>query len=214
LEPDFWRERWATGQTGWHESAPNASLVDHAAVLSLAPGRRVLVPLSGKSVDLTFLASTGAEVVGSELVEEAALAFFTEQGLTPSRTELGSGHVRLSSGKLHVLVGDFFTLEPADVGRIDAVYDRAALVALAPEQRAPYAKRLVGLAPGAPVLSVTFEHDLPDGPPFAVGRDVLAKLFGPVEALGERDVLKPGEGLAARGATFARELATSVRLGR
>lgn len=214
MQPDFWRDRWSTGQTGWHETEPNASLREHVAVLSLAKGRRVLVPLSGKSVDLTFLASTGAEVIGCELVEEAALAFFTEQGLTPSREELGSGHHQLSSGKLHVLVGDFFTLEPADVGRIDAVYDRAALVALSPEQRPAYAKKLVGLAPGAPVLSVTFEHDVPDGPPFAVGRDVLTKLFGPVEALGVRDVLTPENSLAARGATYARELASLVRLGR
>jgi thiopurine S-methyltransferase len=213
MEPSFWRERWAMGQTGWQEPAPNHFLVRHHGVLGLGPGRRVLVPLAGKSPDLAFLAEQGAEVIAVELVEAAAQAFFDERGLATART-VEAAHVRIAAGPIAFLVGDFFELAPADVGPVDAVYDRASLVALPPTLRDRYAAHLAVLAATALRLTVTFAHDAPaDAPPFSVQHPELERLFGAgrAELLGERDLFQPGGGLAARGATFTRELCHLVR---
>lgn len=214
MEASFWRDRWANGQTGWQEPAPNHFLTAHHAVLGLGPGRRVLVPLSGKTPDLAFLAEAGAEAIGSELVESAARAFFDERGLSAERTALGE-HVRLSAGRVSIVVGDFFTLTSAQLGVIDAIYDRAAVVALPAPMRERYAARLRALAPGAAMLTVTFAHDgAPDVPPFAVERPELDRLYGAanVHFLGERDLYHPESTLAQRGATFTRELCHRVTL--
>lgn len=214
MDESYWRSRWAQGQTGWHEAAPNRFLVKHLAVLDARPNRRVLVPLAGKSPDLTFLAQEGADVIGAELVEDAVRAYFAERGLRPEE-QGAAGHLRLTAGTTTIWVGDFFALRPEAVGRIDAVYDRAALVALPPPLRERYAAQLRALAPGAPMLTVTFAHDAPaDGPPFSVTRPELDRLFGAahVTSLDEGDVFDPRAGLAARGATYARELVHRVQL--
>lgn len=212
MNPDFWRERWALGQTAFHEETPNVSLLEHLDVLGLGEGKQVFVPLCGKTTDLTVLAQTGAEVVGSELVEDAAAQFFSERGVPFERIPMRPDLVRVGMPGLSILAGDFFTLSPSEVGHVDAVYDRAALVALPPDLRERYAQHLARLAPAATALVITFEHDLPNGPPFSIDRAELIRCYGdaleaPPEKLGERDVYEPGGGLAARGATFVREVA-------
>ena len=77
MRQDLWAERWQTGQIGFHNSAPNDLLVQHAE--AFAGRARVYVPLCGKSVDLVWLFERGHDVVGSEFVGEAVAAFFAEQ---------------------------------------------------------------------------------------------------------------------------------------
>ncbi|NLE47300.1 MAG: thiopurine S-methyltransferase, partial [Sandaracinaceae bacterium] len=85
--PEVLEERWERGEIGFHEGRPNQLLEKH---IGLFEGRRrVLVPLSGKAVDLRFLAERGLEVVGVELVEAAARAFFEEQALEMSERREG-----------------------------------------------------------------------------------------------------------------------------
>ena len=43
-----WYERWQVGRTGWHESGGNRNLKKYWR----ATGKRVLVPLCGKSDDI------------------------------------------------------------------------------------------------------------------------------------------------------------------
>ena len=59
-----WIERWETGKTGWHEPDGNENLKAHWQW----SGKRVLVPLCGKTPDLLWLESQGNEVVGVEVV--------------------------------------------------------------------------------------------------------------------------------------------------
>ncbi len=147
MEHGFWQGRWREGRIAFHEGAPNEWLSAHVGTLGIAPEkRRVLVPLCGKTVDLAFLAAHGAEVVGVELVEDAARAFFEEAGLRAARTASGP-FVRYEAAGIEIVVGDFFALAPADVGTFDAFYDRAAIVALPPEMRVTYAHTLRALAP-------------------------------------------------------------------
>ncbi|MDP1823633.1 MAG: thiopurine S-methyltransferase [Archangium sp.] len=168
MDSDFWHSRWSEGRIGFHEGKPNAHLVKHLGVLKAA--KRVLVPLCGKAEDLAFLASQGHEVVGLELVESAVKAFFDERGVTPEVSKHGP-YARYVAANVTVLAGDFFASTRELLGAIDAVYDRAAVIALPAAMRGDYVKHLrTLLPPGAPGLIVTVEYpqDEMDGPPFSV----------------------------------------------
>lgn len=214
MDPDYWLERWEKQQIGFHEGAPNAWLEEHALLLGPGPGRRVLVPLCGKSVDLAFLAAHGFEVVGVELARSAAEAFFEEAGLEPTRRADGELE-RFSVPGIEIVVGDYLTLGPEQIGTFDAYYDRAAVVAMPPELRKRYARAgRALLRPEAVGLIVTFEHDGPkDAPPFSVDAAELARLWPSFEwlPLGTTDLLEARSVLRERGATFAREHAYAVR---
>ena len=178
MEEAFWNDRWREGKIGFHEGRPNAFLERH--VERLGAHRRVLVPLCGKAEDLAFLAACGHEVVGVELVEAAARAFFDEHRIVPTVGRRGE-HIAYTAGAITILAGDFFAVPPALAGPIDAVYDRAALIALPPELRARYVPHLRTLvAPRSPCLLITLEYEQSraDGPPFAVFEPELRTLYG------------------------------------
>lgn len=216
MEPSFWLNRWDTGQIGFHEGAPNQWLAEHVALLGPGAGRRVLVPLCGKSVDLAFLAAHGFEVVGVELVRTAAEAFFSEAGLVPKHVSEG-GIERFSARGIEIVVADFFALDAAQLGGpFHAYYDRAAVVALPTDLRMRYASKVASLLrPDAQGLVVTFEHDgPPETPPFSVDAAELARLWPSWawRSLGSIDVLSGRGTLRERGATFAREHAYAARV--
>jgi thiopurine S-methyltransferase len=186
----FWQERWDSGQIGFHEGKPNELLVKHAALLE---GRkRVLVPLAGKAQDMLFLASRGHHVVGVELIELACQQFFSENGLPP-RVEERDRFKAYTAGDIELLCGDIFDATPARVGTFDAVYDRAALVALDPTTRARYVETLHALlVRGGRVLTVTFSYDQQrvEGPPWSIDAATLRSLFAErfsIDVLDERD---------------------------
>ncbi len=179
MEPEFWHERWREGRIGFHEGRPNTFLTRHASHLG-APGR-VLVPLSGKSHDLVYLAARGHQVIGVELSPLAVSSFFSEHGLEPERREHGPLET-WSAGPITLLLGDFFALGPELLGPdpVTAIYDRAALVALPAERRPRYAEHLRALTPrGARGLVVTFDYpqELMQGPPFSVPPSEISALF-------------------------------------
>jgi thiopurine S-methyltransferase len=159
-----WAARWREGRTSFHEGRPNDLLVRAAARLDGC--RRVLVPLCGKAEDLAFLAARGHDVVGIELVDQAAQAFFAEHDLAPSVARRGPytayhvDPVAPGGGAITLLVGDFF--------------------ALTPELRPRYVVLLRTLLPaGAPALVITVEYDQAalTGPPFAVLEPELRALY-------------------------------------
>lgn len=163
-----WITRWREGRIGFHEGRPNALL--ERQVARLAGCRRVLVPLCGRTEDLAFLAAQGHDVVGVELAEQAVREFFELRGVAPAIAARGP-LVEYRAGAVALLAGDFFATTPALIGPIDAVYDRAALIALPPELRPRYVAHLRSLMPvGARALVITLEYDQRRmaGPPFAV----------------------------------------------
>ncbi len=188
MDHAFWHERWRDGRIAFHEGQPNALLSRHAG--ELPAKSRVLVPLCGKAADLAYLAALGHEVVGVELVESAVRGFFAERGLTPVESTVGALR-RFEADGVVLLAGDFFAVTTADVGRIDAFYDRAAIIALPPDLRPAYVRHLRGLlAPAAVGVVITLQYDQTrmDGPPFAVGEAELRAHFAgaQVELLHER----------------------------
>ena len=213
MEHEFWHDRWEQGATAFHQGRVNGMLERHAAVLGDA--RTVLVPLCGKAVDMAWLRARGHGVLGVELSPIAAEAFFDEQGIACERTRAGPFEAFEGDG-VRILCGDFFDLTPADLEDVEAVYDRAALVALPDPLRARYVEHTLAVVPApAPILLLTFEYppqDM-DGPPFSVGEAAVRALLEPrctVHALEHLDVLDEEPRLAKRGVTSLTEHAFQV----
>lgn len=178
MEPDFWQQRWQQNQIGFHQGEVNPYLRQYWGALGVPAPARVLVPLCGKSLDLLWLTQQGYQVEGVELSELAVRAFFDEQGLTPRQTQHGEWQV-WESGQLRLWCGDFLHLNAAQLGPIDAVYDRAALIALPPVMRQAYARHLQTLVGVVPHLLITLEYPQAkmDGPPFSVEQTEIEALF-------------------------------------
>lgn len=174
MEATFWHNRWQTNQIGWHEQAVNPLLITHFPSLNVPPGSRVFVPLCGKSLDLGWLLSEGYAVAGAELSELAVTQLFAELRMEPTISEVGR-HKLFHGEKIDIFVGDLFDLSREVLGLVDAVYDRAALVALPEIMRAQYTTHLKALTALAPQLVIGYEYDqtVVPGPPFSVTSEEL-----------------------------------------
>jgi len=204
MDTQFWLERWESCQTGFHQQQVNSYLQRYWSTLGLEAGSRVMVPLCGKSLDMLWLEAQGYRVIGIELSRVAAESFFTENGLTPEvHTEQNC--IRYTHGNTELLCGNFFKLTTKDTGKIDAFYDRAALIALTAEQRPAYANRLAQLTGSStPGLLITLDYKQSEmhGPPFAVPEEEVALLFTSrfaIEHIDQRDVLDDNARFTERG---------------
>lgn len=164
MEAEFWRARWQERKIGFHEGKPNAFLERHIDHLA----GRVFVPLCGKTEDLAFLASRGHPVIGVELVETAVQEFFAEHNITPT---VDDNVYR--AGAITIIAGDYFA---SDVGAVDSIYDRAALIALPPEMRQRYVRHLPA-TPRILLVTVEYPEEAMSGPPFSVGEAEVRSLY-------------------------------------
>ncbi|HEY6079775.1 MAG TPA: hypothetical protein VIW29_13260, partial [Polyangiaceae bacterium] len=196
---------WREGRIGFHRADVNPQLALHLPLLSDCV--RVLVPLCGTSADLDWLAAHGLEVVGIELSELAARAFFEERGLQPQRRQEGA-FVVYQHGAVQIWVGDFFATDEATLGSFDAVYDRAAMIALPEAMRARYTAHLPTLlTPKAKLLLLTLHFDAEGGPPFSVSPEEVERSYpqARVTALVSVDARADAPGPVERGASFVHE---------
>jgi len=179
MDSDFWLTRWQNNQIGFHEGAPNFLLVSHFAALDVPAGGRIFVPLCGKSHDMRWLRAQGYTIAGAELSRLAVTQFFAELGLAPVISSTGPFELFEAEG-VTLFVGNIFDLDPQTLGVVDAVYDRAALVALPAPLRERYAAHLIALTGAAPQLLVTFEYDQArhSGPPFSLLEAEVRTLYG------------------------------------
>lgn len=179
MDASFWHAKWEKSEIGFHQDDFNPLLLDHLGALSLAPGNRVFVPLCGKTRDILWLLQSGYRVVGAELSRLAVEQLFAEMELVPAVTEAGP-LTRFYAEDIDIYVGDIFELGAALLGQVDAVYDRAALVALPAAMRQRYADHLRAITGRARQLLIAYDYDqsLQNGPPFAVGADEVRSLYG------------------------------------
>ena len=180
MEPEFWRERWARNDIGFHQEDVNTFLADWWSKIAPREGA-VLVPLCGKSRDMLWLRAQGLRVIGVEVSELAVEAFFAENALAPARTAREGFSVWEVDG-LTLWCGDFFALRPEWLEGVTAYYDRAALIALPPALRAVYIEQVARLLPrGTRGLVLTLEYNQieMEGPPFSVERSELEQRFAP-----------------------------------
>lgn len=152
----LWLKLWRDRLTDFHQHMVNKFLAAFWPKLDLMEGSRVFVPLCGKSIDMIWLEKQGFEVIGVELSPVAVEAFFHENRLTPIKRRVGK-FTLWKHGSISILCGDYFSLKESDLGRIDAVYDRAALTALPEDIRKHYVAHLKLIAPAADIFLLTVE---------------------------------------------------------
>lgn len=186
-----WLGRWEQGRTGWHEPGGNASLKRHWP--DLPPASRVLVPLCGKTPDLTWLAARGHHVVGAELSKIAIQSFFSENELSYLTIPRGPlTEYRCIEPNISIYCGDYFALNGETCEPCDALYDRGSLVALEAGRRADYVRHTNALLrPNAfrMVIALEYDQSRAAGPPWSVEAAEINALWPGLSRVSETDDL-------------------------
>lgn len=179
MDQDFWHTRWNNNEIGFHEHNGNALLKRFFKKLKLNQGDTVFVPLCGKTKDIPWLLLHKFNVVGIELNESAVIQLFQEMNIEPSISSIDDFKL-YETENLKIYVGDFFKLSQPILGRLDAIYDRGALVALPSTMRKDYCNKLRAMAPNAEQLTISFSYPQEQfkGPPFSVTEDEINSHFG------------------------------------
>ena len=186
MNPEFWQTRWQEKRIGFNQPQVNPLLVKYFSELSLCVDSRIFVPLCGKSIDMLWLAAQGYDVIGIELVESAVQEFFTEQNIAYTITEHDKHpNIKYYQGQLleqtiTLWVADIFALNSDDIGHVDAVYDRAALIAMPAELRPQYSQQVINLSHNATQLLLTLNYDQNEraGPPFSISQEQVQQYYG------------------------------------
>jgi thiopurine S-methyltransferase len=172
MEPNFWQKKWVDNEIAFHRSDANPLLVKYFNALGLAKGSRIFLPLCGKTLDIRWLLSNGYRVAGAELSKIAIEQLFMELGVKPTITTHGNLD-HYSADHIDIFVGDIFELSSNLLGHVDAIYDRAALVALPKSMRSQYTTHLMNITGKAPQLLICYVYDqnLQEGPPFSISNN-------------------------------------------
>ena len=197
MEANFWLERWQNNQIGFDQQEVNPFLINHVNKLGLVARQRVFVPLCGKTIDIVWLLQQGYQVVGVELSELAIQQLFQLLGLIPQISTVGAFKL-YQAEKIDIYVGDFFELTADLLGTVDAIYDRAAFIALPEAMRLDYSRHLTAVSHTAPQLLVSIEYDqsIVAGPPFSIEEQEIRTHYGAsytislLERIGIADGLK------------------------
>ena len=214
----FWVDLWHEGRTHFHREEVNPDLIVYWPSLHHTPNATVLVPLCGKSLDMLWLSQQGFNVVGIELSVEAVKQFAAEHQLDLQQ-EIRGQVTRYFSHSINIWVADIFALDPSLIAPVDAIYDRAALIALPQKLRAPYVDIcLQWLKPGGALLLKTLSYNQyeMEGPPFSVSDEEVMQLYRrecvEIECIKSSDRLKNLEDhLFQRGVTKIKDSVWSIR---
>jgi len=184
MDSNFWHQLWESNDIGFHQRAVNPLLAEYFNTLSLADSSRLFIPLCGKTLDIAWLLSKGYRVAGAELNKPAVEQLFSELGVEPRVSKLGKLDC-YSAENIDIFVGDIFDLSAEVLGDVDAIYDRAALVALPEAMRKNYRDHLLEITNIAPQLLLTFEYDqtVMQGPPFSISANDIKRYYSDIYTL-------------------------------
>jgi len=138
----FWEEIWASEETPWGGPDVDNLLFAHYEELKnklgLGPSHKAFIPLCGNSKAVRFLYDKGHHVTALEFIHEAieslTTTYFKELSFT---TKKGKDCIIYEARKLRILEQDFFTFNQCNL--FSFIYDRAALIAIHPEEQPKYA---------------------------------------------------------------------------
>ena len=186
-----WDDKWAINKIGWHKDDVHPMLLNHFDRL-VSPNSNIFVPLCGKSVDMKYLAKHEniSHVYGLDVVEKALTEFVVENPELKvenhkDSSSLPSSYKRWQGTNITLLCDDFLTLNDSLLGqKVDAVWDRASMVAITPDLRQKYVETIGGIVqPGAKILLVTLERKsgtkeaMANGPPFSLSESEVRNLY-------------------------------------
>lgn len=181
MDVNFWHDRWKTKNISFHQKEVNSVLQEYFDMLKLPENARVFIPLCGKTLDISWFLTNHYRVAGVELSEIAVVELFEELDLTPEVKTIDDLQI-YSAENIHIFVGNIFDLTAETLGKIDAVYDRAALVALPLDIRVRYAEHLSQITNQAQQLLLSFEYDqtMRNGPPFSVTKKEIESHYNDI----------------------------------
>jgi thiopurine S-methyltransferase len=139
-----------------------------------------------------WLEEQGNSVVGVELSDIAARAFFRENGLRYTVLEGRMPAYTAEDRDITIYCGDLFEFDDSGY---TGWYDRGAFVATPAEQRPAYAERINALlAPAADRLLITLEYndDIATGPPFSISRDEILRYWPDLQEIDRYDDIDNG----------------------
>lgn len=190
MEAKYWHQKWQEEKIGFHQSEVNKRLITFWPKLALpekpfanSDAPCVFVPLCGKTLDMLWLHGNGYRVLGVELSDKAAEAFFTENQLEFQSRHEGDFLVYEGSGNasgITIMVGDYFTLTPEHCQFCVAFYDRAAMIAMNGDMRTRYAHHLATIMPTGSqglLLTISYDQDQMQGPPFSVTCENVSEIL-------------------------------------
>lgn len=178
MDNSFWHKCWERNTLGFHQSDVHPLLSSYFNKLTLPTDQHVFVPLSGKTLDMVYLAQF-MKVTGCELSEIACRDFFIEHNIAYQQQTL-SDFKHFFCPQLSLLQGDFFKLSAKAIDSIDWIYDRAALIALPPAIQQQYVEHLKTFFSAQTrlfLVTVEFLKMQLNGPPFAVTETDVKRLF-------------------------------------
>jgi len=182
MDNEFWLAKWQRDEIGFHLNQVNPNLLEYWPALDMPAMPTVLVPLCGKSEDVLWLRQQGCSVIGIEL-SEIAIQALVEQcrillNIELYRTE-DAGLISYQGDGIVLIQGDIFSVTADQIGPVDWVYDRAAVIAMPAGMRADYAQQVMQLSQYASQLLISLEYDqaVAGGPPFSVTQDDLEDLY-------------------------------------
>lgn len=179
MDNEYWHQKWQSKDIGFNQLQPHKLLQRYFSSLQINAGAGVFLPLCGQSIDILWLAEQGYRVVGVELSQIACDAFFAEHNLAVNITEIDN-FIVYNSNKITIFCGDFFKFKREIIGQIDAVYDRAALVALPTSMHKIYINHLIELINvSTKILLITTAYNQSEmqGPPFSINENDVNALF-------------------------------------
>ncbi len=139
--------------------------------------KQVFIPLCGKTLDMVWLANTGAKVVGVELSQLAVESFFTENKIEYKKSTFEDGSIYISKD-ITIYCCDFFKLPNEVLSNSHYIFDRASLVALPKDIRLKYVEKIKLGIQNSEYLLVTFKHPGVSGPPFSIEENDVEEYFG------------------------------------
>ena len=138
-------------------------------------GRNVVVPNCGRSVDMIYLAQHAARVTGTGCTPMQIEQFQEENCLY---MEFDGAAWRFDSLSLSPV--PLCNLPDAQLGTVDIVYDRSAMISTAPDMRGDYLSRIDRLTrPGGRIylMTVEFSTQRSEGP-YSISAAEVETLFG------------------------------------
>lgn len=180
MDKEYWHRKWQSKEIGFNQLQPNKLLQRYFSSLKLTPGCRVFVPLCGQSIDMLWLAEQGYQVIGVEVSQIACSTFFKANKI-PVKIRESTDFILYTSEKITIFCGDFFKLNKSILNKIDAVYDRAALIALPINARKTYSGHLIQLMSTATamfLITTVYNQTEMQGPPFSVDENEVIALYG------------------------------------
>jgi len=192
MNNEHWIQRWEEKNIGFHDESVNSLLVKHFKKLNLKHSSNIFVPLCGKTLDISWLLMSGHNIVGVELSEIAVKELFEELYILPKISE-ENGMICYQNEGIRIFVGDVFDLDSKMVGSIDAIYDRAALVALEKDTRIKYTQHLRELTNNASLFLICCEYDqnLMNSTPYSIDKNEIKAHYADhhkIELLEKREI--------------------------